>query len=150
MARSQRRLAEAEANYRKALDIFLEFGDQYSSAGVYYHFGNLSQEQERFSDAEANYRKALDIFQELEPRAASFTASQLGIVLAKLGRHRDATGILLYAAASWRQESGRWDPGDIQLLQQERAFVGSAEFTALIEANVPADLASHFTAALEA
>ena len=32
MAQEQRRFAKAEASYRQALEIFLEFGDRYSAS----------------------------------------------------------------------------------------------------------------------
>lgn len=62
----------------------------------------------------------------------------------------DATAVLLYAAASWREETGRWDPKDLQLVNQERALVEPREFTKLAEANVPADLADELTSAMKA
>ena len=48
IAQNQRRFDEAEANYRKALDIKLEFGDRHSAANTYHQLGRLAQEQRRF------------------------------------------------------------------------------------------------------
>jgi hypothetical protein len=70
--------------------------------------------------------------------------------LSQLGQHSEATAVLLYAAASWRQETGQWDPEDLQLLNQERTLLGPGEFTTLVKANVPADMAEEFAAAIKA
>src|SRR5712691_1861409 len=83
---------------------------------------------------------ALGIRRETDPRAASSTATQLGSVLAQLGQHSEATAILLYVAASWRQETGQWNPDGLRLVNQERALIGPGEFAALVSTNVPADL----------
>jgi tetratricopeptide (TPR) repeat protein len=150
VAQEQRRFAEAEATYRRSLDIFLEFGDQHNAARTYHQLGALAQDQQQLGAAEQSYRLALGIRRESDPRAASSTATELGSVLARLGRHSEATAILLYAATSWRQETGKWDSGDLRLVNQERALIAPSEFTGLVKANVPADLADELRAALTA
>ncbi|HET7014862.1 MAG TPA: hypothetical protein VFI65_13185, partial [Streptosporangiaceae bacterium] len=100
--------------------------------------------------AESAYRQALDIFLEFDDRrAASGTATRLGALLAELGRHSEATRTLLYAAVSWHQEASEWNQGDLDLLRQERQALQPAEFTALIAAEVPPELAEELTAALD-
>jgi tetratricopeptide (TPR) repeat protein len=150
VAQEQGRFTEAEASYRQALDIKLEFGDRHSAARTYHQLGMLAQEQQQFGAAEENYRLALDIRRESDPRAASSTATRLGIVLSQLGQHSEATAVLLYAAVSWRQEAGQWAAQDLQLLNQERTLLGPAEFTKLAKANIPADLANEFADAVKA
>jgi tetratricopeptide (TPR) repeat protein len=149
IARNQRRFADAETSYRQALDIYLEFDNQHSAADIYHRLGALAQDQEQLGTAEKNYRLALDIRRRSDPRAGSSTATQLGIVLSQLGQHSKATIALLYAAASWRQETGKWDPDDLQLLEQERTLLEPTEFAALVEANIPADMAEEFATAIK-
>jgi tetratricopeptide (TPR) repeat protein len=150
LAQDQERYAEAEANYRKALDIGLKSGDALSVASTYHQLGTLAQDQERYAEAEANYRKALDIRREPDPLAASNTATRLGSVLAKLGRHPEATRTLLYAALTWRQGTEQWPVTDLKLLHQERAVIGSAEFAELIRSDIPSDLVGELIGAVEA
>ena len=150
VAQGQRRLAEAEASYRQALEIRLEFGDRYSAADTYYQLGRVAQEQRRFTEAEASCRQALDIYQEFgDQRSVSRTASQLGIVYASLGQQHDAARTLLYAAVTWRQETGKWAREDLQWLHRERAAIGAEEFAALMTAETPADIRDELTAAID-
>ena len=137
VAQAQRRFEEAEANYRKALGIYLEFGDRHSAAGTYGQLGTVAQAQRRFEEAEANYRKALGIYQDTDKRRASEIASVVSELLATLGRHAEATEILLDAAVSWYQLTGRWDRKDIQLLASEWRELGDPSFRPLVLANVP-------------
>jgi hypothetical protein len=60
-----------------------------------------------------------------------------------------ATAVLLYAAASWRQETGQWHPNDLQLLNQERTQIEPSEFTKLVNANIPAEIADEFAEAIK-
>ena len=150
LIQEQRRWDEAEANYRKALDIKLEYGDEYSAALTYHQLGRLAQDRQRWDEAEIHYRKALGIRRESDRRAASSTATQLGGVLAALGRHLEAARTFLYAAVTWRQETGRWDREDLRALRRERATIASDEFTDLVAAEVPGDLAQELMSALDA
>ena len=140
VAQEQGRFAEAEASYRQALDIFLEFGDRHSAARTYHSLGAVAQEQERFAEAEASYRQALDIYLEVDPRQASATATQLGLVLAETGRHADAAAVLMDAALLWHQLTGGWDTGNLRYLKRERAILGQATFSQLAAAKVPQNL----------
>jgi tetratricopeptide (TPR) repeat protein len=149
VAQDQRRHAEAEASYRHALDIKLEYGDRHSAATTYHQLGTVAQEQRRHAEAEASYRHALDIYRESDPRAASGTATRLGVTLSRLGQHLEALRILLYAAVTWHQETGNWDSNDLAWLHRERALIETGEFTALITAEVPAALAAELTAAID-
>ena len=150
VAQKQRRFAEAEASYRQALDICLESGDRHLAANTYHQFGRVALEQERFGEAEASYRQALDIYLEFgDQRSASRTATQLGIVYARLGQHHQAARILLYAAASWHQETGQWATQNLQWLHRQRAAIGTEEFRALMTAEVPAGITDELTAAID-
>jgi len=93
--------------------------------------------------------RALDIRRETDRQAAASTATRLGAVLATLGRHVEAARTLLYAAITWRQETGQWPQEDLDLLRRERQAVKPAEFAALVEAEVPPDLAQELNAAIE-
>ena len=109
LAKGQRRYSEAEKNYRKALDTFLKYDDYPKAAIAYNHLGDLAALQERYNDAETSYRKALHIRRVSDRRAASHTATKLGMALAALGQHYDAARNFLYAAVGSRQETGQWD-----------------------------------------
>lgn len=98
-------------------------------------------EQRRFTEAETAYRQALDIYlEESDPRQASMTATQLGLLLAETGRHTDAATVLLDAALFWHQATGGWDAGDLQNLKRERAIIGQDAFGQLAAARIPQDL----------
>ena len=109
----------------------------------------VAQEQRRFAEAEASYRQALDIRRESDPRAASGTASMLGITLARLGRHHQAVRTLLYAAVTWHQQTGQWDSRDLAWLHRERALTSPGDLAALISTDVPPELADDLTAAID-
>jgi tetratricopeptide (TPR) repeat protein len=150
-AQEQWWFAEAEASYRRALDIFLEFGDRHGAASTYHQFGRVARDQRRFAEAEASYRQALDIYLDFgDQLSASSTATQLGITYAKLGQHHQAAGILLYAAVSWHQETGQWATQDLRLLHRQRAAIGTEGFRALMTAEVPAGITDELTAAIDA
>ena len=70
-------------------------------------------------------------------------------MLAELGQHREAARTFVYAAVSWHQETGQWAGEDLQGLRQERAVIGPDEFTGLVEADLPADLARDLIAAID-
>ena len=149
VAHQQHRSAEAEAAYRQALDIYLEFGDRHSAAGSYHQLGIVAHEQHRSAEAEAAYRQALDIYLESDPRSASMTATQFGLLLAETGRHADAAAMLIDAALLWHQVTGKWDPGDLQNLKPESAIIGQDAFARLVTAKVPADLQSSLYSGIE-
>jgi tetratricopeptide (TPR) repeat protein len=150
LAQEQRRWDEAKASYRKALGIFVEYGDEHSAARTYHNLGMLAQEQRDWDEAEASYRKALDIYRESDRRTASRTATQLASVLAALDRHPEAADALLYAAVTWRQESGGWEQEDLRGLRRERTILGPDQFTARVTAGLPGDLAQELTTAMGA
>jgi len=150
IAQERRRWDEAETSYRTALDILLEYGDRHSAALTHHQLGILAQEQKHWDEAETSYRKALDIYRESDRRAASSTATQLGTVLAALGRHQEAAPLLVYAAVTWREETGRWDPQDLQGLNRGREFIGRDEFKALVTAELTEGLAQELMSAMDA
>ena len=149
LAREQRRFTDAEASYRQALDIYLESGDRHQTATTYKELGALAEDQQQLRTAAEYYRLALDILRETDALRASSAATQLGTVLSQLGRHNEATTVLLYAAATWQQETGQWNTKDLQLLSQERTLLGPSEFAKFVKANVPANVAEELAAALE-
>ena len=150
VAQLQERFADAEAAYKQALDIKLEFGDRHSAALTYQQLGMLAQNQERFAEAEAAYKQALDIHMGSDQRQASTTATRLGLVLALSGRHDEAAGILLYAAVSWHQLKGTWDPADLAYLKRERNLIGDDVFKSLVAAKVPPEIQAALTQAINA
>jgi tetratricopeptide (TPR) repeat protein len=151
IAHGQRRFADAEASYHKALDILEESGDRRNTASVYHQLGNLAYTQGQLAEAEAHYNKAIDIYIECrDPYKASGAATRLGTVLARLGRTRDAAAVLLYAAVSWRQETGSWADQDLQWLHRERALMDAGEFAALVRDSVPEELTGEVVAAIDA
>ena len=66
VAEEQRRWAEAEAHYKQALAIKVEFNDRYSQASTYHQLGVVAQEQRRWAEAEQYYRNDLEISKEFE------------------------------------------------------------------------------------
>jgi tetratricopeptide (TPR) repeat protein len=147
VADEQGRFEEAEANYRKALELKLEFGDRRSAGSTYHQLGNVAQEQGRFEEAEANYRQAFALFSESDRRRASQTATRLGLVLGESGRHDEAAAILMDAAVIWYQLTGNWDPGDLRYLEREREFIGDEAFITMVAAKVPPEIQTAFTEA---
>ena len=109
----------------------------------------MAEVQRRFAEAEASYRQALDIRRDSDPRAASSTASMLGITLARLGQHHEAIRTLLYATITWHQQTGKWDSRDLAWLHRECALTSPGELTALIKTDVPPELADDLTTAIE-
>ena len=81
VAQEQRQWPEAEAYYKKALEIYIEFKDRYSQASTYHQLGIVAQEQRQWPEAEAYYKKALEIYVEFKDRySQASTYHQLGIV----------------------------------------------------------------------
>ena len=64
VAQEMREFSEARRNYQQALQIWIEFGDRYSSAKTYYGLGFLAEAQENYAEARANLHKALEIYVE--------------------------------------------------------------------------------------
>jgi hypothetical protein len=97
-----------------------------------------------------SYRWALDVFLDLgDRRSASGTATQLGIVYARLGQHHQAARALLSAAVSWHQETGQWVTQGLQWLHRQRAAIGIEEFSALMAAEVPVGIMDELTTAID-
>jgi tetratricopeptide (TPR) repeat protein len=90
VAQQQRRFEEAEAAYKKALEIKLDFDDRHSAASTYHQLGRVAEEQRRFEEAEAAYKKALEVF------VAFHNAHDASVVLgsfARLWAETDAASI---------------------------------------------------------
>ena len=58
----QQRFAEAEALYKRALEIFLALNNVSDTAAIFKGLGELYRKQNRFTEAEVFYRKALEMF----------------------------------------------------------------------------------------
>ncbi len=101
------RTAEAEAKYRRALEIFAKLADDHpavtdfrsSLAIVHNNLGNLLAETGRPAEAEPKYRRALEIKQKLaadNPKdrdnrnAVASCHSDLSVILRRLGRPGEA------------------------------------------------------------
>jgi tetratricopeptide (TPR) repeat protein len=91
VAQEQRRFAEAEDAYRKALEIKVAFNDRHSAASTYHQLGMVAQEQRRFADAEDAYKRALEIYVAFNDRyEQAETYHQLGGVAEEQRRFADA------------------------------------------------------------
>jgi tetratricopeptide (TPR) repeat protein len=89
VAQEQRRFEEAEAAYKKALEILLAFDDRHRAASNH-GLGVVAEEQRRFEEAEAAYKKALEVF------VAFHNAHDASVVLgsfARLWAETDAASI---------------------------------------------------------
>lgn len=160
LASAQGRFAEAEDHLRQAIEIFTELGDEHAAAENYYNLASVAQEQRRYADAERCYQRALDGLRDTDPQAAGKTATQLGILLARTGRHDDAVTTLLYAVVTfslrtgdWVQQSrqGRlWIIRGLQWLHRERGAMPAGEFAALVAAGVPARYVAELTTGIDA
>jgi tetratricopeptide (TPR) repeat protein len=64
VAQELREYEEARRNYQLALQIYLEFGDRYSTASTYYCLGTLAEAEENYAEARVNLQKALEIYVE--------------------------------------------------------------------------------------
>ena len=143
-ALEQRQFTEAEACYRKSLEVLLETNDIQGIAKAYHCLGLVAREQGQFPEAETNYQKALDIRRESEPVAAAQSAMGLGLTYAAHGQHHQAIQNLMYAAVSSYQVTGAWAADVLVYLYRESVQIEAAKLAALIEANVPAELAADF------
>lgn len=147
IAEKCRRLNDAKSAYHDALDIYLDIGDRQGQANVYYQLGQMAQEERRFGEAEDAYRRALGIHLEVLPRAASASGASLAALLTGLGRHSEATEILLLTAKILREETAQWDPVILNMLRKTRSMIDPAEFDSLARANMPGHLTDELVAA---
>ncbi|MBM3216691.1 tetratricopeptide repeat protein, partial [Candidatus Poribacteria bacterium] len=91
IAQERQRFDQAEAWYRKALEIFERLGLKRDAADAYHNLGMVVQERQRFDEAEAWYRKALEIFERLGlERDAADDYHQLGIIAEERQRFDEA------------------------------------------------------------
>ncbi len=81
VAAEQHQWDQAEENFKKALDIKMEFNDRYAQASTYHQLGFVAEERRRWEEAEAYFQKALRIKQEFNDRLAqAVTFHHLGLV----------------------------------------------------------------------
>ncbi|MBI5570066.1 MAG: tetratricopeptide repeat protein [Desulfomonile tiedjei] len=91
VAQERNRFDEAEAWYRKALEIRERLGLERDAAGDYHQLGIVAQERNRFDEAEQWYRKALEICERLGlKRDAARVYHQLGRVAEERNRFDEA------------------------------------------------------------
>jgi tetratricopeptide (TPR) repeat protein len=86
VAEDQKRWAQAEEFYQKALALKVEFNDRYGQASTYHQLGSVAQEQRRFADAADLYLKALTLLAEFQD------GHNGGIALGSLARLRQESG----------------------------------------------------------
>lgn len=147
----QERYADAEQMFNAALSSYAKSGNRRGEAAAYQNLGMMAQHRYLYSEAEEIYRKCLEICKDCGYREiGSVVGTQLGVVLAKLGRHAEATNMLIGAAVTYRTDKGEWEKDDMQWLRCERSALGSADFSQAIETLVPADLRDEINAAIEA
>jgi tetratricopeptide (TPR) repeat protein len=90
-ALSQHREADAEAHYRKELDLWETVGERRSQSVAYHQLGIVALRQRQFQAAKDSFRRALDIYLELGDRIrAAETESQIGSVAQREGRFKEA------------------------------------------------------------
>ena len=149
LAHDQKHYDQAETSYRKALDIFLAYDDQHNAASTYGQLGVLAHDQKHYDQAQASYPKTLEIHCGCDPGTVSGIAARLGAVLAELGQHREAARILVHVAVTGHQQTGQWAVEVLHGLRRERAVIGPGEFTGLVAADLPGDLAGELIAVIE-
>jgi tetratricopeptide (TPR) repeat protein len=107
-----KRYDEAEAAYRKAIDL------NPSYATAYYNLGILLKDLKRYDEAEAAYRKAI----ELNPSYA--TAYYNLSCLSSINRDAEqAFGYLQKAIDNGFDPAYAWDDPDLQWLRDDPRFV---------------------------
>ena len=90
VAHEQRQYDEAEDSYRKALGIYLEYGNQ-EAASAYHQLGMVAQDRRRYDEAEDSYRNALSIYLDTGERyECADVYGQLGLLAQDLERFADA------------------------------------------------------------
>ena len=100
----------AEAHYRKALEIFIEFNDRLRQGDSHRLLGVVAHKQRQWSQAEAHYQQALEIALELDDRREQANLCHLlGAIAHELRQWPQAEEYALYALALFaecREESG--------------------------------------------
>jgi tetratricopeptide (TPR) repeat protein len=98
VARAQRRWAQAEEFYQKALALKVELNDRHSQASTYHNLGTVAREQRRWAQAEEFYQKALALYVEFNDRySQAVTYHQLGRVAQEQRRFTEAADLYLKA-----------------------------------------------------
>ncbi|KAM3097887.1 tetratricopeptide repeat protein [Phormidesmis sp. 146-35] len=86
-----RQYGEARHNYRKALQIYVEYNDCSKQANIYTGLGTVAREMREYEEARHNYRQALQIFIELNDRYnQSGTHNNLGVVAQDIQDYEEA------------------------------------------------------------
>jgi tetratricopeptide (TPR) repeat protein len=132
VAQQQRRFAEAEDAYKKALEIKLEINDRHGAASTYHQLGRVAQEQRRFADAEDAYKKALEIKLEFNDRhSGAKTYHQLGILAQEQRRLAEAEDAYKKAPEIFVEFNDRYEQagtyGQLGSLAQEQRRFADAE-----------------------
>jgi len=82
-------LDEAEAMYRKALDLYEELGHKEGMANAYVNLGIVHDARGNLDEAEAMYRKALDLLEKLGSPKAESVREWLSALNAKTDARRE-------------------------------------------------------------
>jgi tetratricopeptide (TPR) repeat protein len=81
VAEEQRQWPAAEASYKEALQILIDFNDRFSQAKTLHHLGIVAEEQHRWPAAEAYFKEALQIKIDFKDRfSQAATLHNLGVV----------------------------------------------------------------------
>ena len=106
VAQELREFREARRNYQLALEIKIEFGYRYSSAGTYHNLGTVAQNLREFREARRNYQLALEIKLEFSDRYnCAATYHHLGMVAQELREFREARRNYQLALKIWLEFS---------------------------------------------
>ncbi len=116
VAEEQRRWAQAEDYYQKALALKIEFNDRYNQALTYHNLGIVAWEQRRWGQAEDYYQKALALQIEFNDRySQASTYNQLGRVAREQRRWGQAEDYCQKALALQIEFNDRYQQGGVAL-----------------------------------
>lgn len=144
-AEEQRQWPQAEAHYRKGLEINTEFGGHRSEAPFYHQLGRIAREQREWQQAEEHFRKAVAINAERhEVRAETY--HELGILAqdqrqwAQAEAHyRRALQIKIEFNDGYGQASTHYQLGQVAH-QQQQLSQAEAHFRQALEIEIEFDV----------
>ena len=114
VAQEQRQWAQAEAYYRQALQLYLDYNDRYAQASVYHSLGRVAQEQRQWAQAEAYYRQALQLYLDYNDRYAQASVYySLGQVAQEQEKRAEAETYYRQALQTFIDYNDRYRQADI-------------------------------------
>ena len=94
VAQEQRQWAQAEQDYHKALEIYIDFKDRYFQAATYRQLGRVAEEQRQWAQAKEYLTKALAIFAEFQDnRTVAIALRNLARLWRQSGDQRIVTAV---------------------------------------------------------